>query len=55
MVIDETHYGIRIDTFLAEDPIAPFENREVEKTEQEKAELCKRMIELMYDVTELPD
>lgn len=55
MVLYETEKGMRIDRFLASDPIAPFENRKIEKTEKEKEELRKRMHNLMYDVKELPD
>ena len=55
MVTDEAYYGMRRDTFLAENPIAPLENREAEKTEEEKARLCDRMIQLMYETKNLPD
>ena len=53
MVLYETVNGMRIDTFLATDPIAPFENRKIEKTEKEKARLCQEMLDLMYNVEEL--
>lgn len=55
MIMDEIYYGMRTDTFLADDPIAPFESREVEKTEEEKERLCKRMIEIMKTPQKLPD
>lgn len=46
-MIEETYYGMRIDTFLAEDPIAPMEDMEVENTEEEKEQLCKRILDFM--------
>ena len=52
-VLSETVNGMRRDTFLATDPIAPFENRKIEKTEKE--ELRKEMWKLMHDVKELPE
>ena len=53
MVLYETENGMRIERFLVSDPIAPFENRKIEKTEKEKEELRKKIHELMYDVKEL--
>lgn len=55
MFIDSAFYEMRIDTFLAKDPIPPYENREIEKTEEEKDRLCKHIIDGMYETVELPD
>ena len=54
-VLYETVNGMRIETFLAKDPIAPFENRKVDKTEKEKEKLRRQMLDLMYNVEELPE
>lgn len=54
-VLSETVNGMRLDTFLAKDPIEPFENRKIEKTEREKEELRREMWKLMHDVKELPE
>lgn len=54
-VLYETVNGMRIETFLAKDPIEPFENRKIDKTEKEKERLCRQMMDLMYNVEELPE
>lgn len=51
----ETVNGMRIETFLATDPIAPFENRKIGMLEKEKEELRKEILELMYEDEELPE
>ncbi len=55
MFVDEAFYEMRIDTFLAKDPVPPYENREIEKTEEEKDQLSKCIISCMYETVELPD
>ena len=55
MVLYETENGMRVDRFLAVDPIAPFENRKIGMTEREKEALCREILDLMYEEEELPD
>lgn len=54
MIAEEIFCEVRKDTFLAEDPIAPLESYEVEKTEAEREILCARMLELLRKPKKLP-
>lgn len=55
MNFDEAYYGMRIDTFLADDPIAPLEDKEVDRTEKDKERLCNCMLELMNGTQKKPE
>lgn len=47
-------YKMREDTFLATDLIAPFENRKIEDTEEEKDILRQEMMQALYTKYRLP-
>ena len=48
-------YKMREDTFLATDLIAPFEDRKIEDTEEEKEIFRKEMMKALYTTKRLPD
>ena len=55
MILYETENGMRVDRFLATDPIAPFENRKIGMTEREKEALCREILDMMYEEEGLPN
>ena len=55
MMYKKIRTEVQRDTFLIDDPIAPFENHEVEKTESEREMLCQEMLDIMRHPAPLSD
>ena len=54
-MIDETYYGMRLDTFLPRSPINPPEKKQGWKIQSEQEKIRKELAEILERTNRLPD